>query len=130
MRKMIAFALVLAAPLVAASTALAHHSFAAEFDVAAPITLKGTVSKVEWSNPHAWIFVDVKDSAGKTVTWAVETGGPNALFRRGWTKNSLKIGDEVTINGWKAKDASSTANARDVTLPNGKRLGAASEAPQ
>ena len=104
----------------------AHHSFAAEFDADKPVTLKGTVTRVEWSNPHAWIFIDVKGPGGKVVNWAVETGGPNALYRRGWKKDSLRIGDEITIAGWLAKNGSPTANARDVVLPDGRKLGAAS----
>jgi len=108
--------------LLAGEPAGAHHAFSAEFDAAQPIVLKGTVSKAEWINPHSWVYIDVKGADGKIVTWAVECGAPNALLRRGWNKNSLPIGTEVVVDGYRAKDGSTTANARDITFPDGKKL--------
>jgi hypothetical protein len=112
--------------LLASMPALAHHSFAAEYDAATPITLKGTVTKVEWMNPHARFYIDVKDDAGKVTNWEFELGSPNGLMRAGWTRNSLKQGDVVTVSGSLAKDGSNLANARQVTLADGKRVFAAS----
>jgi hypothetical protein len=106
----------------------AHHAFAAEFDADKPITLVGTVTKLEWVNPHIWIHMNVKSPDGKVVAWRFEGGAPNALYRRGWTKNSLKVGDEITANGFLAKDGTPTANARSVVMPNGKEFGAGSSA--
>jgi hypothetical protein len=105
---------------------LAHHSFAAEFDQNQPITLVGAVSKVEWMNPHTHFYIDVKDETGKVVNWDLETGSPNALSRRGWTRNSLKIGDQVTVQAFRAKDGSSLASARTVTLSDGRKVFAGS----
>jgi hypothetical protein len=112
--------------LLASMPALAHHSFAAEYDAAKPVTLKGTVTKVEWMNPHARFYIDVKDDAGKVTNWEFELGSPNGLMRSGWTRNSLKQGDTVTVSGSLAKDGSNLANARQVTLADGKRVFAAS----
>lgn len=105
----------------------AHHSFAAEFDAAKPFELTGTVTRLVWSNPHAWIYFDVTDEQTKSVTsWAVELNSPNALLRAGWTRNSLKAGDVVTIEGSLAKDGSPTGNARSVVTSTGQRLFAGS----
>ena len=112
--------------LVSATPVLAHHSFAAEFDDKKPVTIKGTVTKVDWMNPHIWMYVATKDESGKTVQWQCEGSPPNTLTRQGWTKQSLKEGDEVTIEGFMAKDATNTCNARSVVLPSGKRLFAGS----
>lgn len=112
--------------LAAALPMLAHHSFAAEYDAAKPVTLKGTVTKVEWMNPHARFYIDVKDDGGATTNWEFELGSPNGLMRAGWTRNSLKQGDEVTVSGSLAKDGSHLANARSVVLADGKRVFAAS----
>lgn len=106
--------------------ALAHHSFAAEYDANKPITLKGTVTKMLWSNPHGWIYLDVKAPDGKVINWSLETGGVNALFRRGWRKEDLPVGSALTVEGFLAKDGTPTANATNITLPNGKRLFAGS----
>jgi hypothetical protein len=108
--------------LTAGAPVLAHHSFAAEFDGSKPVTLKGTVTKMEWINPHAWLHVDVKGPDGKVVSWMVEGGAPNALLRRGWNRNSVVAGTTVVIEGFRAKDGSNRANGRDVTLPDGKKL--------
>ena len=110
----------------AVAPAFAHHSFAAEFDSAKPVTLVGTVTKVEWRNPHAFFYVDVKDEQGNVATWAFELGSPNALIRAGWSRNAVKIGEEVTVNGYLAKDGSKMANARTVTGPDGRSLFAGS----
>jgi hypothetical protein len=101
---------------------LAHHSFAAEYDAAKLITLKGTVNHVDWVNPHSWVHVDVTDANGKVTTWRCETAPPNILFRRGWTKNSLKEGEQVTVEGYMAKDGSATMSANSVTTASGKRM--------
>ena len=111
---------------VAALPAAAHHSFAAEYDAAKPVTLKGTVTRIEWTNPHARFYVDVKDPDGTVVNWNLELASPNVLVRQGWTRQSLKIGDEISVTGSSAKDGSKMANARNVTLANGKRVFAGS----
>jgi len=108
--------------LMAGGSVQAHHAFTAEFDANQPIVLKGVVSKAEWVNPHSWVYIDVKDDSGKTTTWAIECGAPNALLRRGWNKNSLPIGSEIVVDGYRAKNGSSTANAKDITFPDGKKL--------
>ena len=110
--------------------ALAHHAFSAEFDLKKPVTVKGVVTKIEWMNPHAWIYVDMKTDAG-VEQWQFETGAPIELVRRGWRKNDLKVGDEVTVEGLRAKDGTNTASARLVTLPGGKKVfsGAAGDDP-
>ena len=113
------------AAIAAGAPAVAHHSFAAEFDANSPIELTGTVTKVEWANPHTFFYIDV-DEGGKIANWALELGSPNGLMRRGWTRNSMQIGDVVTVQGWRAKDGSSKGNARSVVLSTGKRLFAGS----
>ena len=108
--------------LIAAVPATAHHSFAAEFDSAQPITLTGTVTKMEWINPHAWIHLAVKKADGTIENWEVETGNPSALIRRGFTKNSLPAGTEIVVQGYRAKDGGMRANGRDLTFKDGKKL--------
>jgi len=105
-----------------AAPVLAHHAFSAEFDAKKPVKLQGTVSKVQWINPHAWIHVDVKRPDGKLETWMIEGGTPNTLFRRGFTKDSLKTGTPIVVEGYRAKDGSMRANGRDITFPDGRKL--------
>ena len=100
---------------LAAVPVAAHHSFAAEFDIARPLMLTGTVTKVEWTNPHAWIFFDVKDDKGNVRNWAMEFSSANGLLRAGWTRDSLKVGDVATVEGFGARDGSDTGNASAVT---------------
>ena len=104
---------------------LGHHSFSAEFDADRPVQMTGTVTKVEWMNPHVFFYLDVRDESGKVVNWACEMGSPNALARQGWNRNTLKVGMKVAFEGTLAKDGSPKTNARNVTV-DGKRLGAAS----
>ena len=106
----------------AAVPVIAHHSFAAEFDAKKPVKLRGTVTKMEWINPHSWIHIDVKTPDGKVEQWMVEGGAPNALLRRGWNKNSLLPGTEILVEGFQAKDGAARANGRDITFPDGKKL--------
>jgi len=100
----------------------AHHAFAAEFDAKKPIKIRGTVSRMEWINPHAWIHVDVTKPDGTVEEWMIEAGTPNTLLRRGFTRDSLKTGTEVIVDGYQSKDGSLRANGRDITLPNGQTL--------
>lgn len=117
---------LLLAACALAAPAFAHHSFAAEFDGTKAVKLEGTMTKLEWTNPHIWLYLDVKDEAGNVVKWQCEGGPPNTLTRNGWTKESLKPGDQITIDGWLAKDGSKTCNARSVKLPGGKSVFAGS----
>jgi hypothetical protein len=110
------------AALAIGSTATAHHSFSAEFDADKVVKLTGTVTKVQWRNPHTYFYVDVSDDKGSVHNWAFELGSPNGLSRRGWTKDTLKIGDTITVEGARARDMSYKANASNVTLGSGKRL--------
>ena len=109
---------------------LGHHSFAAEFDQTKTVMLKGAVTKLEWFNPHIWLYLDVKDDQGNLTRWQCEGGAPNTLTRNGWSKNSLKPGDQIVIDGYLAKDGSKTCNARSVKLPDGRSVFAGSSAAE
>jgi hypothetical protein len=100
----------------------AHHAFAAEFDANKPVKFEGTVTRMQWTNPHVWLHMDVKLPDGKTESWAFEAGTPSVLFRRGFTKNSLPVGTKIVIDGYRAKDGSRRANGRDITFADGKKL--------
>jgi hypothetical protein len=119
-------AVVAAILLTAAAPLLAHHAFSAEFDQSKPIKLTGEISKLEWTNPHAWLFVDVKGPDGKVVTWRLEMGAPNALLRAGWSREDIKPGTAVTISGFLARAGGAVGNAFQVRLPDGRDLFAAS----
>jgi hypothetical protein len=121
--------LLLLAALEAASPAVAHHSFAAEFDLAQPLKLRGVVTKVEFMNPHSWIYINVKKDDGTLEEWAVEGGTANTLFRMGVNKNSLAVGTEIIVDGYRARDGAMRANGRDITLPNGSKLFLGGSAP-
>jgi Family of unknown function (DUF6152) len=118
---LVALALVVAA-LAGAATVSAHHSFAAEFDGSKPIRLVGTITKVQWTNPHSFFYIDVKDETGNVVNWACEGGGPGALSRRGWKRGDLKLGDTLVVDGYLARDGSHLIDARRVTLPDGRSV--------
>ena len=115
-------AIVTAGLLLCGRPLVAHHAFTAEFDANKPVTLKGTVTRMEWTNPHAWLFIDVQDADGKVVNWGIECGAPNAMIRRGWNKKSIPLGTVVVVRGYQAKNGSATANGANILLPDGRRL--------
>ncbi len=122
MRTKLAVAVAVAGLLLAAVPARAHHAFAAEFDAQQPVKLRGTVKKFEFINPHSWIHIDVKSPDGKVITWMIEGGSPNTLLRQGVTKNSLPLGTEIVVDGYRSRDGSNKANGRDITFPDGRKL--------
>ena len=122
MKKTFATLIAAGALLLAAAPVWAHHAFAAEFDGDKPVKFKGTVTKMEWINPHAWIHIDVKGQDGQVTAWMIEAAAPNALLRRGWTKQSLLAGTEILVEGYQAKDGSNRANGSIITFTDGKKL--------
>ena len=122
MQRKLAIVITVAGLLFNSAPVFAHHAFAAEFDAKKPLKLRGTVTRMEWINPHAWIHIDVKDPDGNVVNWMIEAGTPNTLFRRGFTKDSLVPGMEILVDGYVSKDGSNRANGRDVTFPDGRKL--------
>jgi len=126
MRTTIVVAGVVASVVVASPHVVAHHAFAAEFDANRPVTVRGTITKMEWINPHSWLYVDVKGPNGAVVNWAFELGPVNALYRRGWTKQSVQPGTEVVVDGYAAKNVKARANGRNVKFPDGRELFAGS----
>ena len=121
-RLFVAPSLFALASLLAAAPAIAHHSFAAEFDAKQPVTLRGVVTKMEWINPHSWIHLNVKNPDGTTTEWMIEAGTPNTLLRRGFTRDSLRTGTEIIVEGFRAKNGATRANGRDLMFPDGRRL--------
>lgn len=135
MKKVLAFGMLLAGVLVGTQQAVAHHSFSAEFDRAKPVKLEGVVTKVEWTNPHVWIYLNVKDANGKVTNWGAELGPPHGLQGGGWRRDTLKIGDVISLNGSLAKNGTNRVNAGNVTLGStggrpGQTLDAASSGKQ
>ncbi len=130
MKKIVLGLTVITAMLAAGIPLMAHHSFAAEFDSSKQIKVTGTVTKIDWTNPHVWFYLDIKDENGKITNWGFEMGPPHLLQGTGWTRTTMKLGDTVTVQGSLAKNGSNRANARAVTTPDGKRMGAASSEGQ
>jgi hypothetical protein len=117
------------AVMLAGASVSAHHAFSAEFDQNKPVSLEGTITKTEWQNPHAWIYIDVKGPDGTVVNWAIEMGPPNALLRRGWKKSSILPGAVIKVEGFAAKNGKQFANAADITLPDGTKIFAGTDEP-
>jgi hypothetical protein len=130
LRRVAALGIVAGTIAGTAAPVRAHHSFAAEFDENLPVKVTGKVTEMKWSNPHAWIYVDVVGSDGKVTHWGFETGGVNALYRRGWRKDDLPAGSVVVIDGWRARNGTATANAFSITFTDGRRLFAGTSAPK
>jgi hypothetical protein len=127
MKQLAIFVLALVAVVV---PVFAHHSFAAEYDIKSTVTLKGTITNIEWQNPHARFYVDVKGEDGKVVNWEIESGSPNQLARGGWTRSALKVGDVVTVEGYRAKDGANLADAKTITTAEGRKLSAGGGEPR
>jgi hypothetical protein len=121
--------ILLVGATLCAPQALAHHSFAAEFDIDQPIQLRGVVTEVEFMNPHSWIHIDVKQDDGTVEKWAIEGGTPNTLFRMGITQRSLPVGTEILVDGYRSRDGANRANGRDITLPDGSKVFLGGSAP-
>jgi Family of unknown function (DUF6152) len=126
MRHIVLGLMILAALILASMPLMAHHSFAAEFDSNKQVKLTGVVTKIDWTNPHVWFYLDVKDESGKVINWGFEMGPPHLLQTSGWTRTTMKLGDVVSVEGSVAKNGTNRANARRVITSDGKRLGAAS----
>jgi Family of unknown function (DUF6152) len=126
MRKHVLVLIAVVALLALSIEVLAHHAFSAEFDANKPVKLRGSVLKMDWINPHAWLYLDVKGDNGAIVNWMIELGPPNALLKRGWTKQSVPPGLEVVVDGFQSKDGALRANGRDVTFPDGRKMFAGS----
>jgi hypothetical protein len=122
-------ALVVLGLLVFSASLAGHHSFAAQFDGEKPVTLTGPVTKVEWRNPHIWVYLDVRNSDGTSTPWQCEGGAPNALTRQGWSRNTFTLGQDITVDGWRAKDGTNTCNARTWRLADGRQVLAGSSNP-
>ena len=130
MRKILTTLIIGAGALATSVPVVAHHAFAAEFDANKRLQLEGTVTKMEWINPHAWIHIDVKKPDGKVEQWMIEGGTPNTLLRRGLTKKDLPIGQEILVDGYQAKDGTNRANGRDLTFPGGKKIFLGASGPE
>jgi hypothetical protein len=127
MQRIVLSLIAIAGLLLSGVPALAHHAFATEFDAQKPVTMKGIVTKIDWANPHVWFYINVKTESGLIENWGFEMGGPNSLRNSGWTRETMKIGDEVIVEGSLAKNGSHNVNAKNVTMAStGKKLGAAS----
>jgi hypothetical protein len=124
MRKTLAMAMAIV--VLSMAPVVGHHAFSAEFDANKPVKLSGTITKLDWVNPHSWLYLDVIDSKGKATNWAVELAAPNAMLRRGWNKNSIPVGTKIVVDGWRAKNGANIANGGNVTLPDGRKLFVAS----
>lgn len=127
MKRIIAMASL--AVMVCTASVVAHHAFSAEFDQDKPVRLEGAVTKTEWTNPHAWIYIDVKGPDGKVASWAIEMGPPSALLRRGWKKSSMQVGAVIKVEGFAAKNGKEFANASNITMPDGTKIFAGTEEP-
>ena len=130
MRRIVSGLIVGAAIIAAGMPLMAHHSFAAEFDNSKVVKMNGIVTKIDWTNPHVWFYMDVKDESGKVTNWGFEMGPPHLLQGGGWTRTTMKLGDQIHVEGSLAKNGSNRANARSVTTPDGKKMGAASSEGQ